>query len=182
MQKDEIGLFKNQVKFNGKQEKKWYVFYTYPRAEKVIEQELLKRDYEVFLPTLKTLRQWKNRQKKWIEFPLFPSYIFVNTILYEIYNIKQIRKVATCVSCAGMPSFIPIKDIEVIQKMISLDQEVTVENCFHKGDNVRILYGPLAGYEGLLIKQNGKTRFGIQLKEINHTVLIDINTSAIEKI
>ncbi len=47
--------------------KNWYVFYTAPRAEKVIQQELDFRGYEVFLPITKTLRVWKNRQKKMVD-------------------------------------------------------------------------------------------------------------------
>ncbi|MFV0269807.1 MAG: transcription termination/antitermination NusG family protein, partial [Draconibacterium sp.] len=34
----------------------WYVFYTYPRAEKVVLKELQQREYEVFLPVVKTLK------------------------------------------------------------------------------------------------------------------------------
>ena len=41
----------------------WYVFYTYPNAEKVVCKELLKRQYNAFLPMVKALHKWKNRQK-----------------------------------------------------------------------------------------------------------------------
>lgn len=162
-------------------EKNWYVFYLCPRAEKVVFADLNKRNYEVFLPVVKTLRVWKNRQKKRIEVPLFPGYIFVYTYEYELHNIKCCPKVVTYIHCAGKPSTIPLKDIEGTKKMLNLEQEISVETKFYEGEKVRIVYGPLAGHEGVLIKQNGKTRFGIQLKEINHTVLVDICTSVLER-
>lgn len=129
----------------------------------------------------KTLRVWKNRQKKWISEVLFPNYVFVKTKIHELYNITQVPKVVTFLHCGGKPSIIPLKDIEGIQKMLSLEQDVTIENDFKEGEYVRIAYGPLAGFEGILVKKKGKTRFGIQLKEISQTMFIDICSSVLEK-
>jgi transcription antitermination factor NusG len=163
-------------------ETNWFVFYTYPRAEKVVCKELEKRDYEVFLPVSKVLKVWKNRQKKWIEEVLFPGYIFVNTQHCEIFNINRVPKVVTCIQCDRKPSIIPAKEINGIKDMLSLNQIISVETKFYEGERVRIIYGPLSGHEGILVQQKGKTRFGIQLREINHTVFIDISTAVIEKI
>ncbi len=160
----------------------WYVFYTAPRAEKKVYHDLSQKGYEVFLPLTKTLRIWKNRQKKMVDMILFPSYIFVNTCEKYLYTICQAPKVSTFIHCGGRPSVIDFKCIEGIKKMLNLDQEITVKNNFNEGEEVRIIYGPLAGYEGILINQKSRTRFGIQLKEINQTVFIDICTSLIERI
>ena len=164
-----------------KPETNWFIFYTSPRAEKIVCQELIKRNYDAFLPLTRTLRVWKNRQKKWIDQVLFPCYIFVNTEESELYNIKQVPKIVCHIHCAGKPSIIPLKVIDTIKKVISMEQEISVDTEFYEGENVKIVYGPLVGYEGILVKQKGKTRFGIQLKEIKHTVLIDMCTSLVEK-
>jgi transcription antitermination factor NusG len=162
--------------------KNWYVFYTAPRAEKSALKNLMYKNYEAFLPTIKVNKQWKNRQKKTIEEVLFPGYIFVNTVEHELYRISQVPRIVACIQCSGRPSKISLKDIETIKKMINLDYPITLETEFVKGESVRITYGPLEGHEGTLISQKGKTRFGIQLKEINHTVMIDINAQYLEKI
>ena len=160
----------------------WFIFYTFPRAEKVVYHELMNRNYDVFLPMTKTLSVWKNRQKKWIDQILFPSYIFVHTYHCELYHIIRIPKIVTCVQCAGNPSIIPTEEIEGIKRMLCLDQKVYVETKYYKGDKVKIVCGPLVGHEGILVRQNGKTRLGIQLKEISHMVLIDINIKDLEKV
>jgi transcription antitermination factor NusG len=160
----------------------WFVFYTFPRAEKVVYHELVNMNYEVFLPMRRTMRLWKNRQKKWIDQVLFPNYIFVKTQLCELYRISQTPKVVTYIQCAGEPSVISLNEVEGIKKLLCLGQEIFLETKFYKGDKVKIVSGPLVGHEGILIKQNGKTRFGIQLKEINHIMLIDINTKLLEKV
>jgi len=160
----------------------WYVFHTCPRAEKVVYHELERRHYDVFLPLTKTLRVWKNRQRKWIEQVLFPGYIFINTYQYKLYDITRVPKVVSYVHCAGKPSIVPLKDIEGIKKILGMGQAVSVDIQFFEGEKVKIVRGPLMGHEGILIKQKGKTKFGIQLKEINQTILIEINTSVLEKL
>ena len=172
----------NKIKLDRiKRVKNWYVLYTAPRAEKVAKQELENRGYEVFLPVTRTLRIWKNRQKKMVDQVLFPSYIFVNTTENNLYKICQVPKVTTYIHCDGKPSKINIKCIDGIKRMLNLDQEISVETDFCEGENVRIAYGPLAGCEGILVKQKGKSRFGIRLKEINQLVIIDICASMLEK-
>ena len=109
-----------KVKPQCKSKTNWFIFYTCSRAEKVVYQELLKMNYEVFLPMIKTLRVWKNRQKKWIDQVLFPSYIFVNTQESELYTIKKIHKVVTYIHCAGKPSIVPVEEMDCIKKMLDL--------------------------------------------------------------
>ncbi len=156
---------------------KWYIFYTAPRAEKVVCQELARRGYEVFLPTVKILKVWKNRQKKTIDQVLFPSYIFVKTEEYMLHFIKQVPKIATYIHCAGKPSVIKQKEIECIKKMLRYSQEISVETNFSVGEQVRITCGPFSGYSGILVEKKGKKRFGINLKDINQTIFIDICAS-----
>ncbi|WP_109851280.1 UpxY family transcription antiterminator [Aquimarina sp. AU58] len=163
-------------------EKNWYIFYTSPRAEKIVYSDLLAREYDAFLPLTRTLKVWKNRQKKLIESPLFPGYIFVNTKMSEIYDISRLPKIATYIKCGQNPSVISPNDINTIKKMLLLEEDVSVETTFYEGEQVKIIHGPLTGHEGILVEQKGKTRFGIRLKEINHTVFINVCTNILQKI
>lgn len=176
---EELQSFEKSQK---KPEIKWFVFYTCPRAEKVAYQELVRREFDVFLPITRTLKVWKNRQKKWIDQVLFPGYIFVNTNHHQLFDIKRIPKIVTYIHVAGVPATIPLKEIEGIKTILNLNQAISVETEFSEGEKVRIIYGPLAGHTGILLRQKGRTRFGIQLKEINHTVFIDICVKILEKI
>lgn len=159
----------------------WYVFYTAPRAEKKAKLELELRGYEVFLPMTKSTRIWKNRQKKLIDTVIFPSYIFVRTNERYLAEICRINKIATYIHCGGKPSKVAPECIEAIKCMLSLNQEISVGNEFIEGESVRIVEGPLAGYNGVLVQQKSKTKFGIHLKEINQVASIEICTSVLEK-
>lgn len=159
----------------------WFVFYTFPRAEKVVYRELMNLNYDVFLPMTKTMKVWKNRQKKRISKVLFPNYIFVYTSPSKLYSINCLPKVVTFLHNGGIPSTVSPKEIEDIKKLLSLDQEIELEPQFFEGEKVRINGGPLIGYEGILVNQKGKTRFALRLKETNYTALIEMSTNLISK-
>ena len=56
--------------------KKWFAIYTKPKAEKKVFDQLVKYNFEAFLPLKKEIHRWKDRLKK-VEVPLFNSYVFV---------------------------------------------------------------------------------------------------------
>jgi len=163
-------------------EKKWHIFYLRPRAENRVYRTLTNLNYEVFWPVIQSIRIWKNRQRKKIKLPLFPNYLFVYTYAHELYWIKCLPQVVSYVSCGGKPSTLSDKEVEGIRRMLGLGREIIVETKFSKGERVRIVSGPLKGYEGVLVKQHSKTRFGIQFKAINHTIFIDIDQLDLEKL
>lgn len=163
-------------------EKQWYVLYLRPRTEDRVCRTLAKLGYEVFLPVIQIIRIWKNRQKRKIQHPLFPNYLFVFTHAHELYAIRRLAHVVSYIASGGIPSTISEGEIEGIRRMLSLGHAISVETKFSNGACVRIVSGPLKGYEGVLVKQHGRTRFGIQLKAINHSVFIDIAQSELEVI
>nr|WP_319511394.1 UpxY family transcription antiterminator [uncultured Draconibacterium sp.] len=160
----------------------WHVFYIRPRNERIAKQILANHGYEVFCPAIHETRQWKNRQRKKIWFPLFPNYLFVFTYHHEIYTIRRISQVVNFVSFSGKPSTITEKEVDGIRKMLEIGSLITVENQFSSGEHVRIVSGPLKGHEGILVKRRNRSRFGIRLKAISHSVFIDISQSDLEKL
>jgi transcription antitermination factor NusG len=163
-------------------ERKWYVFYLRPRTENRVYRILTNLNYEVFWPVIQSVRIWKNRQKKMIKLPLFPNYLFVYSYAHELYAIKCLPQVVGYVTCDGKPSTISGNEVEGIRRMLGLGCAITVETKFSEGERVRIVSGPLKGYEGVLVKQHSKTRFGIQLMAIDHAVFIDAARSELEKL
>lgn len=162
--------------------KNWYVFYTCPRAEKKVNKYLLSLGYETFLPLKKEVKVWKNRQRKVIETPLFPSYIFINIEQCNIFETTKIYGICYCVSCNGVPAYISDEHIQSLKIMQNMNiTSVSSEKIF-VGDKIRVLNGPLCGYEGILIKMNGINKFGINIDCTNLIAMVDLNISKIERI
>lgn len=158
---------------------KWYIFYTAPRAEKVIYRNLVRKGMNVFLPLRKVHKIWKNRQHKIIEEPLFPSYIFVKTDREGIYTVIKHSKICSYINFCGKPAVIPDKDIDAIRTMLNSQQEITT-NEFYEGDKVLVINGILAGYEGILCEKKGKNKFGIKIDGINMVASIEISDNDIK--
>jgi transcription antitermination factor NusG len=55
----------------------WHALYTKPRHEKKVADQLLDKRIDTYLPLRKILKQWSDR-KKWVEEPLFKSYVFIH--------------------------------------------------------------------------------------------------------
>ena len=159
----------------------WYIFYTTPRAEKVVYRDLEKNGMEVFLPLRKVSKIWKNRQHKIIEEPIFPSYIFIKTNQNKIYSILRHPKICTYISFLGKPSTISEKDIEAIKIMISSEETIET-NEFYEGEKVRVIRGVLNGYEGILCSRKGKNNFGIKIQGVDIIASIEISISDVIKI
>jgi transcription antitermination factor NusG len=162
-------------------ELKWLVFYTSPRAEKVVYEKLIDNGYEAFLPLQKKLKTWKNRQRKIIDEPLFPSYIFIKICDADIYNILKTHGVCMCIMFERRPCIVPDKDIEAIRIMIQSEQAISSNNDFNEGEKVYVIRGPLTGYEGILFKQKGNNKFGVRIQGVDLIAAIDISIEDIQK-
>lgn len=176
-----VSVYGESVCINQLIEENWYILYTAPRAEKVVKNELLINGFDVFLPTVRKLSVWKNRQKKLIEHVLFPSYVFVKAPESRLHEISRTRKVVTPIRVSGRACTITESNIEGIRKMLEQDQELYVETNFCEGEQVQVISGPLKGHEGILVVQKSRNRFGIRLTEINQTVLIDISAEHLRR-
>lgn len=143
---------------------------------------MLSIGYETFLPLRKELKIWKNRQRKFIETPLFSNYIFINTFQSEIFNINKIRGICRCVTCAKKPVSISDNDIMSLKIMQEMDVMAVENKDFILGDRIHIINGVLCGYEGVLIKVKGLNKFAINIECINLTAIVDVDVSNIQKI
>lgn len=159
----------------------WFIFYTTPRAEKIVLKTLVNLGYDAFLPLMKMSKVWSNRQKKIIENPMFPNYIFVNTYRSNIYDIVRLPKICYCIQHEKKPVTIANKTIDAIKIMLSTKSEISILQNIELGDEIEITNGPLSGYEGVLIEEKGKNKFGVLVDFFNTLVTIEMSKDAIRK-
>jgi len=84
----------------------WYAVYTRSRTEKQTQELLLRSGIEVYLPLVKNLKQWSDR-KKWVEEPLFRSYLFVHISPAEYYDVLNIPGAVRYITFEGKAVAIP---------------------------------------------------------------------------
>ena len=152
----------------------WFVFYVKSRTEFKAEQ-LLKRDgFISYLPVIKILKQWSDR-KKWIEEPLFKSYIFVKVKRYQLYNVLQTPPIVTYVRFAGEPAIIHQRHIDLIKELIINKTKFELSTEIVKvGESIKIKSGPFKGQSGIVKELRGKKKLLISLESINFTLEIEL--------
>lgn len=157
-----------------KSEQNWYLLYSAPRAEKKLYNELIKRGFEAYLPLQKTLRQWSDR-KKWVEVPLFNSYLFVYTDNKLLNDVAKCNGFVKFVRFENKPVIVQEKIIILIRKILDNYPDVeAVEEKLAAGSLIEIIHGPLTGTQGELIEYKGKNIALIRLDPVLYSLIIQI--------
>ena len=161
--------------------KKWLAVYTKPRHEKVVEKEFQKKGFEVYLPMLKERRKWSDR-KKWVEFPMFRSYVFVRTKIKNTLFVLQTPGVVKVIKFGEEVAVVRNESIEAIKLMIEGGYNPEPLNYFIKGDPVEVKDGPLKGLVGEVIRLDKNDRLLVRVDAIQHAISIQINRGFLKPI
>jgi transcription antitermination factor NusG len=126
-----------------------------------------------------TVHIWRNRQKKKIVRPLFPSYVFVHVSKSERRFVYSAPGVVRLVG--GMRGPIPIPDVE-IEDLRSASSRSCLEpvDDLVVGERVRIASGPMRGMAGTLMRRKSALRFILSVSLINRHVALEIGAEDIE--
>lgn len=162
----------------------WYAAYTKSRHEFVAQNELSKKDIETFLPVVRKIRTWKDR-KKWIDFPLFPGYLFIRTIpSYENFlDILKTRGIVTLLSSeAANPIPVPDEEINSLRLMLESGREIDIYPGLKEGSRVRIKRGPLTGAEGTLKVKDEQYMFLVNIEILGRSIGVKVYAEDLELI
>jgi transcriptional antiterminator RfaH len=163
-------------------EPRWVALYTRSRHEKKVETQLIEKKLAVYVPMKRVLKQWSDR-KKWVEEPLFRSYVFVKGTAQERYRAVQSIGVVRMVTFNGQLAFVRDEEIEMIRRILA--DAPDTDACpvsFRVGDTVEIETGPLAGLKGKLEEIRGETRFLVSIASISQGIHFNVDKWNIRKI
>jgi transcription antitermination factor NusG len=161
--------------------KKWYAVYTRPRNEKKAYSELDAIGIETFLPLIKNLKQWSDR-KKWVEEPLFRSYLFVHITRQDYYKVLNTYGIVRYITFEGKAVVVPPRQILAIRQYVNAEDIIGEGDfVFEPGDQVEIYLGPLKGLTGQLIKVQGRQKVKIEIESIGHSITLTIPQSYLRK-
>ncbi len=136
-------------------EAKWYVVHTYSGYENKVASDLATmvesrgmQDLiqDIRIPT-ETVTEIKDDKKREIERKIFPGYVLIKMIVNDDswYVVRNIRGCTGFVGPASKP--VPLTDSEVAALGV---EKHSVEVGYSVGDNVKIISGPLEGYNGVV--------------------------------
>ena len=133
----------------------WYAIWTRSRHEQVVREQLERRQFEAFLPTITRWSRWKDRKKK-IDWPLFPGYCFARFDAVDTLPILKCTGVVNIVSFEGKPAAIPDYELESIRLLIGSELQYDPCPMIREGMMVEVAHGPLRGVVGRLLRKDAK--------------------------
>lgn len=155
--------------------KKWIVVRSKPRSEKIAYDQLLEKGIEAYLPLLKERRKWSDR-KKWVEFPLFSSYLFANIELKNSIFVLQTHGVSSLVKFGEEIAIVQENIIKTIKLAIDGGYQLTPTEYFIAGNEVEVIEGPMKGVKGIIVQLKGKDRLIIKIDAIQQALSINIDS------
>jgi transcription antitermination factor NusG len=158
---------------------RWYAAYTSPHHEKWVAGQMSDHRIECFLPTYKSVRRWKDRQKK-LDLPLFPGYVFVRIALKDRLEVLRLAGVVQFVAFQGKPAALPERDIEALRIGTNGKAALEPHPYLKSGCRVRIRSGPMAGIEGILTRRKDSFRVVIAIELIMRSVALEVDAADIE--
>jgi len=153
----------------------WYVIYTRPRHEKKICDQLRDKEIEFFFPLTRKLKTWSDR-KKYIDVPLFPSYIFI--YLNDINTFLKVLEIDGVVSYIRMgKEIVRVSDkvIDDLKLVLNNDEDILVsERQFQPGQKMIIQHGPLIGLNCEIVKYLGEYRALVRVSILERSIILSL--------
>lgn len=153
----------------------WYLIYTKPRHEKKVHGYLSERNITAFLPTQKVLRSWHDR-KKYVEEPLFPSYLFVHLpdmqsyyagidsegALYYVRTGREVARVSDTV-------------VNNIRLLTEERRELEIsDDHFQPGRRLVVNQGALTGLSCEVVEVKNKQKLLVRVDLLQRNILLTL--------
>ncbi len=153
--------------------KHWHVLYIKHRHEKKVDELLQKKNIEVFLPMIKSIKIWSDRKKK-IYTPLFTRYLFVKIhSKKDFYEALSTDGVIKYVKFGSDYALVRTNEIFQIKQLLNLEgaANIKVENYLpERGQKMKICYGPLNGLDCEVVDVNNKFKIVVRIESIQNYI------------
>jgi transcription antitermination factor NusG len=157
----------------------WYAIYTRPSHEKRVAEHFALREIECYLPSYRAIRRWKNRCKVELELPLFPGYVFARFERCQRVRVLEVPSVVSIVGSGREP--LPLQHAEIVSLRAGLDLRRAEPHPFlNIGERARIRFGPLTGFEGIVVRKNNGLRVILTLQQIMKSVAVEVEECDLE--
>ncbi|MDQ3213862.1 MAG: UpxY family transcription antiterminator [Acidobacteriota bacterium] len=154
----------------------WYAIWTRSRHEQVVRDQLERKGYAAFLPTIPRWSRWKDRRKK-VDWPLFPGYCFARFDPRERLPILKCTGVVSIVSFDGEIAPIPDLEIDGIRRLVESDLQFDPCPLIREGMMVEVVHGPLQGVVGRLVRKGSHARLMLAVDLIGQAVSVEVDAA-----
>lgn len=165
-------------------DKHWFIAYVKSCQERKTAELLSALGYEHYLPIQRELRQWSDR-KKLVERLVLPRMIFVRcTPVERIKTLEEISNIYRYMTNKGAynPVVVPDAQMDAFRAMVEQSPrkvEIVMEPLA-PGDHIKVVSGPLAGYDCEIVAVSGRRCYAVRLGALG-TATMDFSVEDVRK-
>jgi len=156
---------------------RWYAVYTWARHEKKVAQHFEERGITYFLPLYTAIHRW-NKKTARVSLPLFPGYVFVQTVRHS-HRPLEVPGVVHFVGSHKSPAEIPADEIESLQRTMRMGHRMEPHPYLAPGNRVRISSGPMSGITGTIQRTAAGCRIVISVDMIMRSVAVEVDAASL---
>jgi len=135
----------------------------------------------VYCPVKRRKQRWSDRWK-WVEEPLFGSYLFVKVAEEEREAVLRVPGVVRYLFWLGKPAVVRDEEIERIKSWLNdFDHEVIHIESMPVGSKATVASGPLMHRSGEVVSQQGQQLF-MRLEGLGIVLRVDLKENKVERI
>jgi len=152
----------------------WYALRVKSNCEKLVTAGVRNKGFEEFLPLYRSCHRWSDRVKS-VELPLFPGYTFCRIDPNVRLPILTIPGALHFIGIGKDPAPIDDSEIAAIQNAVRSGLPAEPWAYLNVGQLVRLVDGPLAGLEGILIETRKQYRIVVSVSLLQRSVAVEID-------
>jgi transcription termination/antitermination protein NusG len=161
----------------------WYAIWTRSNCERLVAEQLSAKGFAAFLPEM-SARSRRNGKSHVVQVPMFPGYLFLRHAM-EKQSYIEILKARGVVRILerGWTQLTPVasEEVDAIQQLVASGAPVFPHAYFREGDRVRVVEGPLAGLQGVFLRDKpNQGRLVVSVNLLQTSVAVEVDCLFVE--
>ena len=157
----------------------WWVAHTKSRNEKALAQDLIRKDISYFLPMSWRVRRIRKRTVRSL-LPLFSGYLFFCCEESQRIELWRTNRVASIIEVKDQQRF--LEELSQIEQALQAGVPLAPHKYIKAGQRCRIIGGPLADLQGIVVKTKNAIRLVLQIDMLGQAASVEVDIDMIEKL
>jgi transcriptional antiterminator NusG len=160
----------------------WCALWTHAHCEQRVHDQLKAKQFDVFLPMI-TVWSRRGGVRHQIRVPMFPGYLFLRHAIDKASYI-EIQKTKGLTRILGerwdRPAIVADAEIAIVQRLLDTMWPVLAHPYLQEGQRVRIVEGPLADVEGILVHEKpNKGLLVLSVHLLQRSVAVEVDCTLV---
>jgi len=155
----------------------WWVAHTKSRNEKALAQDLIGKNISYFLPM-----SWRAHRRKGRTFrsllPLFSGYLFFCGQENQRIEVLRTNRVANLIEVIDQRKL--VAELLQVEQALRSGAPLLPHKYIKAGQLCRVIAGPLADLQGIIVKTKGSARLVLQIDMLGQATSAEIDADMIE--